>query len=75
MTGKFVGWIVEVSHVDQDREPQRYYVAEPLRSQAVAAVRRRIPGADAARVEAVKALSRSQISRLRLMRGEVMLVN
>ena len=70
MIGKPVGWVVEVSY--EGEGPTQYYVAEPVRAQAISAVRRRIPRADAAKVEAVQALSRAQISRLRLMRGEIM---
>ncbi len=72
MIGKPVGWIVKVSYPGRDLEDQQYYVAEPVKTQAVAGVRRRVPGAEGATVEAVQALSRSQMTKLRLMRGDMM---
>jgi hypothetical protein len=70
-TGKAFGWVVEVKQAPPT-EPLLYNVAEPNKEQAVEAVRRRIPGAAGASVEATTALSSNVLyGQLRMRRGDV----
>lgn len=75
MARQGLGWLVEVT----DRlggkgrwRVRRYHVAVPNKAEAVAAVRRRVPGAARATIEAVTVLSRHTVyDRLRLKRGDI----
>ena len=70
-TGKAFGWVVEVKQTPSTGTLQ-FNVAEPSKEQAVEAVRRRIPGASGASVEATTALSSNMVyGRLRMKRGDV----
>ena len=70
-TGKAFGWVVEVKQAAPTGTLQ-FNVAEPSKEQAVEAVRRRIPGASNASVEATTALSSNMVyGRLRMRRGDV----
>ncbi|MFA5950994.1 MAG: hypothetical protein WC807_12000 [Hyphomicrobium sp.] len=71
------GWVVEISDLRGSNQSAilRFNVAEPNRLDAINSVRRRVPGGDAATVEAVAKLSRYAVyNHLRLKRGETMLV-
>jgi len=68
---KACGWVVEVSRPAPDAALQ-FNVAEPIKAQAIAAVRRRIPQAATAVVEAKAALfSHAIYGVLRMKRGDV----
>lgn len=68
---KAYGWVVEVSRPAPDAALQ-FNVAEPIKAQAIAAVRRRIPQAATAEVEAKTALSSHTVyGVLRMKRGDV----
>jgi hypothetical protein len=70
-TAKAFGWVVEVKGAP-GAEPQQFNVAEPNKAHAEEAVRRRIPGAAAASVEATTALSSHTVyGQLRMKRGQV----
>jgi len=65
------GWVVEVSRPAPD-VALKFNVAEPNKAQAIAAVRRRIPQAATAEVEATTALSSHTVyGVLRMKRGDV----
>jgi hypothetical protein len=71
LTSKAFGWVVEVSRPAPDAALQ-FNVAEPDKGQAVEAVRRRIPGAAAAKVEAKAALTGHTVyGLLRMKRGQL----
>ena len=68
---KACGWVVEVSRPAPDAA-LLFNVAEPIKAQAIAAVRRRIPQAATAVVEAKTALSSHAVyGELRMKRGDV----
>ena len=70
-TSKALGWVVEVIR-PAPQVALQFNVAEPVKAQAVEAVRRRIPKAAAARVEAKTALSSHTVyGLLRMKRGQV----
>ena len=65
---KAFGWIVEINRP----APLLFNVAEPIKAQAVEAVRRRIPEAKGAKVEAKTPLSSHTVyGLLRMKRGQV----
>jgi hypothetical protein len=69
--GKAFGWVVEVNRPAPATTLQ-FNVAEPAKAQAIEAVRRRIPEAKGANVEAKTPLSSHAIyGVLRMKRGEV----
>ncbi len=69
MSEQAFGWIVEVA---DDAGTRRYHVAVRNRVEAVSAVRRRVAGAEGARIGAVSMLSKRTVSVvLRLKPGEV----
>ncbi len=71
LISKAFGWVVEVSQPAPGVVLQ-FNVAEPIKAQAVAAVRRRIPQAATAEVEAKAALSSHMVyGVLRMKRGDV----
>jgi len=68
---KAFGWVVEVSR-PAPHVALQFNVAEPVKAQAVEAVRRRIPEAAAGKVEAKAALtSHTVYGLLRMKRGQV----
>ena len=70
-TSKVCGWVVEVIRPAR-HVALRFNVAEPVKAQAVEAVRRRIPEAAAAKVEAKTALSSHTVyGLLRMKRGQL----
>jgi len=70
-TGKAFGWVVEVRR-PAPHVPLQFNVAEPIKAQAVDAVRRRIPEAAGADLEAKTPLSSHRVyGMLRMKRGEV----
>ena len=70
-TSKVCGWVVEVIR-PAPHVALQFNVAEPVKAQAVEAVRRRIPEAAAARVEAKTALSSHAVyGLLRMKRGQL----
>jgi hypothetical protein len=72
---KACGWVVEVSR-PAPAPALQFNVAEPIKAQAIAAVRRRIPQAATAVVEAKAALSSHAIyGVLRMKRGDVVQVD
>ena len=69
--GKIVGWVVEISRAAPAGALQ-FNVAEPIKARAVEAVRRRIPEAAGAKVEAKTPLSSHTLyGLLRMKRGQV----
>jgi hypothetical protein len=71
LTAKAFGWVVRVSRPPPD-VALRFNVAEPIKAQAIAAVRRRIPQAAIAEIEATTALSSHTVyGVLRMKRGDV----
>ena len=69
--GKAFGWVVEVNRPAPATTLQ-FNVAEPAKAQAIEAVRRRIPEAKGATVEAKTPLSSHAVyGALRMKRGEV----
>jgi hypothetical protein len=69
MSEQAFGWIVEVT---DDAGTKRYHVAVRNRVEAVNAVRRRVAGAEGARIEAVSMLSQRAVNvQLRLKPGQV----
>jgi hypothetical protein len=71
LTAKPFGWVVRVSRPASD-VALRFNVAEPIKAQAIAAVRRRIPQAAIAEIEATTALSSHTVyGVLRMKRGDV----
>jgi hypothetical protein len=74
LTSKAFGWVVEVS-LPAPHGVLQFNVAEPIKEQAIEAVRRRIPEATGAKVEAKTALSSHTVyDLLRMKRGQVMRV-
>jgi hypothetical protein len=75
MSRQGLGWLVEVTVAASDghgRLVRRFHVAVPNRAEAIATVRRRVPGAADASVVAVTALSRRAVyDQLRLKRGDI----
>jgi hypothetical protein len=70
-TAKAFGWVVEVKGPPPGATLQ-FNVAEPIKAQAIEAVRRRVPGAATAHVEAKTALSSHMVyGQLRMRRGDV----
>ena len=70
-TGKAFGWVVEVKGAP-DTATLHFNVAEPIKAQAEEAVRRRIPGASEASVQATTALTSHMVyGQLRMKRGQV----
>jgi len=68
---KVFGWVVEVNRATLSTT-LRFNVAEPAKAQAVEAVRRRIPEAAGAKVEAKTPLSSHTVyGLLRMKRGQV----
>ncbi len=68
---KVFGWVVEVNR-DAPALTLQFNVAEPAKAQAVEAVRRRVPEARGARVEAKKPLSSHMVyGVLGMKRGEL----
>jgi hypothetical protein len=71
VTGKAFGWVVEVEG-SSPGAPLQFNVAEPIKAQAIEAVRRRVPGAATAQVEAKTALTSHMVyGQLRMRRGQV----
>ena len=71
LIAKPFGWVVEVSR-PAPAVALKFNVAEPIKANAIAAVRRRIPQAATAAVEATTALSSHTVyGVLRMRRGDV----
>jgi hypothetical protein len=69
--GKAFGWVIEVNRPAPATSLQ-FNVAEPIKAQAIEAVRRRIPEARGANVDAKTPLSSHTVyGLLRMKRGQV----
>jgi len=66
------GWLLEANAPSHAAElPRRYYVAVPIQAEAIATLRRRLPGMAGASIEPVTPLTRHAYSRLRMKRGDI----